>query len=220
LPFETLYSELKAKYIQRDIEFYDWGTQTGGTASDSWAGLGYLIPSVSASTQSWTTTGFTSKTLFSWSGFLTGGTYTDLMTVQANMINKLPEAIQGEKLTWFVSPAVFRKMLAVLRDGPSGIGNYNIDVTLNDGTQSFDFPAYTNLTVIATPGLSSENPNAWNATVICPAWDLVGLNDLMGESEKFTLLWNPYELKGQFYCFFKAGIDFYFPHYITYSSIS
>ena len=219
LPFESLYGELKRKYIARDIEFYDWGTQSGGTypptAGASWAGLGNIIPAHAETYKS--DTGATSYS-FSWTRFLTGGTYDQLMTVQNAMINNLPEAIQGEKLTWFVSPAVFRKMLAVLRDGPTGIGNFNINVTDNDGTQSFAFPAYTNLEVVSTPGLSAENPNAWAATLITPAWNLVGVNDLMGEDEKFTLIWNPYALYGQFYCYFKASIDAYFYNYISYSA--
>ena len=192
---------------------------TGSTGGSSWAGLGSSIPAHAGSQNTWTTTGFTFKTVFSWAGFLTGGTYTDLMNIQSTMINALPEAIQGQKLTWFVSPAVLRKMLAVLRDGPTGSGNYHIDVIDNEGTTSFLFPAYTNLEVIGTPGLSSENPNAWVATVITPAWNLVGLNDLMNEDEKFSIFWNPYEEKLQFSCHFKAGIDFYFPHYISYSSL-
>jgi len=216
LPFETLYSELKAKYIARDIEFYDWGTQTGSTSGDSWAGLGNLLPASIGT--GITATDRVTTTSFSWATFLTGGTYTDLMSIQATMISKLPEAIQGEKLTWFVSPAILRKMLAVLRDGPTGSGNFHIDVNNNDGTTSFAFPAYTNLNVVGTPGLSSENPNAWVATVITPAYNLVGLDDLMGEFEKFSLMWNPYEERGQFSCHFKAGINFYFGSYITYSA--
>ena len=221
LPFEQLYAELKSKYIQRDIEFLDWGTQTGGTAAGCvWTGLGSHIPLNVAAT------GCT-YTSFDWAKFVAGTTqttgttqslYLDLTGIQGTMVNKLPEAIQGEKLTWFVAPAVFRKMLAVLRDGPTGTGNFHIDVTLNNGTQSFAFPAYTNLEVVSTPGLSSENPAAWVATLITPAWNLVGLSDLMSEWEKFSIIWNPYEEKGQFSCHFKCGIDCYFFKYITYSA--
>ena len=223
LPFEVLYAELKAKFIARDIGFMDWGTQTGSTASGStsWPGLGYLIP-LNVTAVAGTGCTYTS---FSWTNFLAGTTvnsattlYSDLMTIQLTMINKLPEAIQGEKLHWIVPPSIFRKMLAVLRDGPTGSANFHIDVTENNGTQEFLFPAYTNLTVIANPSMSTENPNAWTATVISPIWNLVGLYDLENEWEKFVLQWNPYALYGQFYCFFKAGIDFYFPTYITYSA--
>jgi hypothetical protein len=213
-PFETLYAELKGQYISRDIEFFDWGTQSGATNGDSWAGLGYLIPHAVGGA-----TGAT-YTAFDWIDFLTNGNYSGLTGIMMTMVNKLPEAIQGEELTWFVPPSVFRKMLAVLRDGPQGQGNFHIIVTQNNGTTSFEFPAYTNLKVISTPGLSTENPNNWAATVICPAWDLVALDDLEGEDQKFTLIWNPYDLRAQFYCNFKAGIDFYFPQYITYSELS
>jgi len=213
LPFESLYSELKSKYIQRDIEFIDWGTQTGTTTGATWAGVGYWAP---LNTTAIGGTGCT-YTASDWAAFLTGGTYSDLMAIQGTMVNKLPEAIQGEKLTWFVAPSVFRKMLAVLRDGPTGSGNFHIDIIDNNGTQTFLFPAYTNLEVVPTPGLSTENPNCWGATLITPSWNLVGLSDLSGENEKMTLLWNPYDLRGQFYCFFKAGFECYFYQYITYS---
>ena len=212
---EIMYAELKGLYISRDIEFYDWSTTNGSPNGRQWAGLGYKIPrSVGGATGA-------TYTAFDWAGFVTGGTYTSLMNTFDTMLGKLPEAIlDTEKITWFVPPVVFRKMLAVLRDGPTGSGNFHIDVVENDGSETFRMPAFRNVEVISTPGLSSENPAQWNATVMTPAFNLVGLDDKDGEDQEFKLIVNPYELYYQFYMFFKAGIDFYFANYITYSQAS
>jgi hypothetical protein len=204
LPFEQLYGELKAKQIAKNIELMIWGTQTGATdGTNACTGLGYLLPSVAFGAQ---TTGCT-KLQFDWVANLTGMTSSDWINLVNNAINDLPEEIQGmNDLTLFMGHSKFRAMLKALI-----IGNlYHIDVTNEKGLTSIIFPG-TNVKIVAVNGLNNQN-----YCVLTPAFNLVLLTDLMNEWEKFTLIWNPYDLMGQFYAYMKIGIDAYFYNYICY----
>ena len=205
LPFEQLYGELKSKEIAKGIELMIWGTQTGATDSTAYCtGLGYKIPADQGAL-----TG-TTKVFWNFSG-LTTMTATDWINLISNMQNALPEEIQGmTDLTLFMGHSKFRELVKALL-----IANlYHVDPTGNKGYNKFTFPG-TNIMVTPVNGLNSQN-------YICltPAFNLVLLTDLMNEEDKFTLVWNPYDLKGQFYTYFKMGIDYYFPNYIVYTANS
>ena len=206
LPFEQLYGELKAKQIAKNIELMIWGTQTGATdGTAACTGLGYLIPYNIGGPQ---TTGSTHVT-YDWVTNLTGMTSSDWINLVNDMVNALPEEIQGmSDLTLFMGHSKFRSLLRALITG----NLYHIDVTNENGLTSIIFPG-TNVRVQAVNGLNSQD-----YTVLAPAFNLVLLTDLMNEWEKFTLIWNPYDLRGQFYAYFKIGVDAYFYNYIVYAS--
>ena len=201
LPFEQLYGELKAKNIAKNIELMIWDTKTGSTdGTAQCTGLGYLLPNdVSV-------TGVTKMT-FDWVTELTGMTSSDWINFVNDAVNNLPEEIQGfSDLTLFMGHSKFRAMLRALI-----IGNlYHVDVTNENGLTSIIFPG-TSVRIQAVNGLNNQN-----YTILTPAFNLVLLTDMMNEWEKFTLIWNPYDLRGQFYAYFKIGINYYFPNYIVY----
>lgn len=204
LPFEQLYGELKVREIQKGIELMIWNTVTGATDGDAQCtGLGYKIVADKSATgttcvqQSWTN--------------LTGMTATDWINLVAKMQNALPEEIQSmPDLTLFMGHSKFREMVKALI-----LANlYHIDTTKNNGYEPFVFFG-TNIKVVPVNGLNNQD-----YILLTPSFNLVLLVDLMNEDEKFTLLWNPYDLKGQFYVFFKIGIDYYFPNYVVYTAAS
>ena len=203
LAFESLYGELKSKTIAKQIELMIWDTKTGATdGTAQCTGLGYILPAEVC------VTGVT-KVTYDWVTNLTGMTSSDWITFVNDMINALPEVIQGfSDLTLFMGHSKFRSMLKALL-----IANlYHIDVSNENGLTSIIFPG-TNVRVQAVNGLNNQN-----YVVLTPAFNLVLLTDMMNEWEKFTLIWNPYDLRGQFYAYFKIGIDAYFYNYIAYAA--
>lgn len=198
IPFEQVYFNTKMLQIAKGIETAIWANAAASTTVPEG-----LIHQFLADVT------ITGNTLVHQN--LTGTTTaSDWMAIIYALQNKLPEEIQSfTDLTLFVGAPIFRKIVQSLV-----VANlYHIDLSSNDGMNSFVFPG-TNITLKPVSGL-----NTLNNMVLTPSSNLVYLTDMVSEEDKVEWFWDQSDQICKFIARWKYGVSYYFSAYVVLSAL-
>lgn len=203
LPFEQVYSELKAERISEALELAYWyGDTTSGNANLSkFDGFNKIIDAASGVIEANTTGGGYTQIAAA-----TGITTSNAITIFQQIYQQIPvEIMDKEDLRTFCGWDTFRKLMVNITT--NNLHHYNTDIASKDG--EIIVPG-TNLRVVAVNGLNNSSTRTATANNRIFAMRLSNMNlgvDLEDEAERFEIFFAKEADEVRFVSEFKAGVQ-------------